>query len=135
MQKVMIFALLFSLLGWMSVTIADDQSEMAKEKMQEMVKRLDLSPTQMLPFMMVSKESMEGKKQILDSYGIDPQNPENSAKPNLRKMRAMRGEMQALNEKTENEMRKVLTPTQMEKWMAIQEENQAEMRENMMESR
>jgi hypothetical protein len=63
---------------------------------------------------------------------MDPESRQGSAeKPGLRKMRAMRKEMNAVRENTLGELEQILSDEQLEEFKNIQEERQAEMRERM----
>lgn len=120
----------------MQAVAEDDRTEKAKEQIQQTIERLELTDEQAEQVKPVLEESAAAGQEILSSYGMDPESRQDSAgKPGIRKMRAMRNEMNALRENTLGELEQVLSDEQLEDFKRIQEERQAEMRERMREGR
>ena len=110
----------------------DDRAAMAQEQMQQTFEGLELTDEQIEQVKPVLEASVASMQEILLSYGMDPESRQGSAeKPGLRKMRAMRKEMNAVRENTLGELEQILSDEQLEEFKNIQEERQAEMRERM----
>ena len=109
---------------------------MAQAQMQKTIERLELTDEQLEQVKPVLQGAASEQQKILASYGMDPQSRQNAtSKPGIRKMRAMRSEMDAVRENTLSELGPILSDEQMEEFKLIQEERQAEMRERMRASR
>jgi hypothetical protein len=100
--------------------------------MEEVRERLDLSDEQLQRMMPVIEESMEKRRSILTSYGIDPENRANAKdKLGLRKALAMKKELDAVRKDTFQALDGVLTDGQLQEFKRIQAERQSEMRERI----
>ena len=129
-------ALIVLLATGMQAVAEDDRTEKAKEQIQQTIERLELTDEQAEQVKPVLEESAAARQEILSSYGMDPESRQDSVgKPGIRKMRAMRNEMNTLRENTLGELEQVLSDEQLEEFKRIQEERQAEMRERMREGR
>ena len=114
----------------------DDRAAMAQAQMQQTMERLELTDEQIEQAKPVLQGAASAQREILASYGMDPQGRQNSAsKPGIRQMRAMRDEMTAVRESTLEELDPILSDEQMTEFKLIQEERQAEMRERIRASR
>lgn len=110
----------------------DDRAAMAQEQMQQTFEGLELTDEQIEQVKPVLEASVASMQEILLSYGIDPEShPGSAEKPGIRKMRAMRKEMNAVRENTLAELELILSDEQLEEFKRIQGERQAEMRERM----
>ncbi|MEO1596472.1 MAG: Spy/CpxP family protein refolding chaperone [Pseudomonadota bacterium] len=106
----------------------DDRAAMAQEQMQQTFERLDLTDEQIDQVKPVLEASAEEREKIMSEYGMDP---ESGKRPGMRKMRAMKQEMDSVQEKTIAELKKILTDEQITEFQQIQEERQAAMRDRM----
>jgi hypothetical protein len=137
MKPLTIAAMLFILSLFSAPAGAEDErAAMAKEQMQETFERLELTDEQIEQVRPVLQESASAQREILASYGMDPQGRQASAKkPGLRQMKAMRKEMHAVRENTLSELDPILSDEQFAEFKLIQQERQAEMRERMRAAR
>ncbi|MEO1080961.1 MAG: hypothetical protein AAFY29_15495 [Pseudomonadota bacterium] len=107
-------------------TVGEERRAQFAEYLEEMVARLELSEQQQADIEPIIRESVGKRQAIMESYGIG-----NGERPNPRKLRGMRGEMQDLQQETRTELSEILTDEQMEEYLALQEERQEKMREEM----
>jgi hypothetical protein len=111
---------------------SSDRAAQVEQRMEEVRERLDLSDEQLQQMMPVIEESMEKRRSILTSYGIDPENRANAKdKLGLRKALAMKKELDAVRTDTLRALDGVLTNEQLQEFKRIQAERQSEMRERM----
>ena len=133
MKKTLTAATLIALFAVGAEAAADDDpAAKAKAQMQETFERLELTDEQIQQVEPVLRASAEARQEILAEYGMDPASRQSSgARPGPRKMRAMRKEMDAVNEDTLGQLEQVLSDEQIAEFNRIQEERRAEMRERM----
>ena len=109
-----------------------DRMAQVEQRMEEARERLNLSDEQMDQMTPVLAESMEKRREILSSYGIDPENWANTkGKLGLRKALAMKKELDAVRKDTFQALDGVLTDGQLQEFKRIQAERQSEMRERI----
>jgi len=100
---------------------------------QEMVKRLDLSDLQINQLRPLLQESTARQKDVLESYGIDPDALGTGGQSlGMREAMAMRKDMIAVREELRGAAGQILSEGQMREFKAIQEERAASMREKIL---
>ncbi len=109
-------------------------SPAVEEQLQEMRFRLNLSEEQLVQMTPILEKSIADRKAILSSYGIDPE-AAGGERPGLRKMRAMRKELESVRQNTLKELEPLLSEAQFEEFKALQDERREEMRQRMKEGR
>ncbi|MEM1189353.1 MAG: hypothetical protein AAGI72_12560 [Pseudomonadota bacterium] len=107
-------------------TVSEERRAQFTEYLEEMVTRLELSEQQQSDIAPIIRESLGKGRAIMESYGIG-----NGERPRPRQLRGMRGEMQDLQQETQAELANILSDEQMDEYLALQEERQAKMREEM----
>ena len=101
-----------------------DRMAQVEQRMEEARERLNLSDEQMDQMTPVLAESMEKRREILSSYGIDPENSANAkGKLGLRKALAMKKELNAIRTDTLRALDDVLTDEQLEEFKLMQAEH------------
>ncbi|MEO0580143.1 MAG: hypothetical protein AAFZ58_15755, partial [Pseudomonadota bacterium] len=136
MKRITAVATLLTLSFFGTQAVAeDDRAAKIQEQMQQTIERLDLTDEQIEKIKPIMQESMEARQKIMASYGIDPENSDGAGKLGMRKARAMRKEMNAINAGTLSELEQILTAEQLNEYKAIQKERQAEMKERIRGSR
>lgn len=112
-----------------------DRGAEVGERLAQARDRLDLSDEQLDQIAPVMEESLAKRNSIMSRYGVDPQNPERSKRPNFRQARAMRSEMEAVRSDTLASLEGILSREQLDEFKSMQEEQRAEMRERMRAAR
>jgi hypothetical protein len=111
---------------------SSDRAAQVEQRMEEVRVRLDLSDEQLQQMMPVLAESMEKRRAVLSTYGIDPENrANNKGELGLRKALAMKKELNAIRTHTLRALDDVLTDEQLEEFKLMQAERQSEMRERI----
>ncbi|MEM1436688.1 MAG: hypothetical protein AAGG11_21745 [Pseudomonadota bacterium] len=111
---------------------ADDQAAPAWDQIQQTLDRLELTEEQASQVEPVLRAAAAARRQILSSYGIDLENDQGSAaKPGLRKLRALRKEMETMRSGMLSQLKPILSGAQLRELELIQEERRAEMREHI----
>ncbi len=87
-------------------------------QVQDMIIELQLDSEQQAAVVQIIGEFRDSMDAMMERHGIDP----SQGRPPLFKMRAIRSEMQANVATMEQRMAAVLTPEQMQRFMAMQQE-------------
>jgi hypothetical protein len=137
MKTVTCFLSLFVLGLLPALAEAPEMNEEMKAQMKAQfaaaIEELELTEEQLDPFKRIIEDNFQQRRAIMETYGMGPNG--DGERPNMREMRKMRKEMQAVRKTTENELSTLLTPEQMELWKTMAEENREKMREQMKTAR
>ena len=107
-----------------------------EQRLEDARLRLDLSDDQLALVRPILEKSRSEQQAIMASYGVDLENPGSPAeKLGLRKARAMRKELNAVQQATLAELDDVLTEAQLEDYKQMQDARRKEMRARMREGR
>ena len=110
----------------------EDRAAQVEQRIEEARTRLDLTDEQLDRMAPVLEESMEARRRILSSYGIDLEDRSGPDKRiGLRQARAMRKELDVVQADTLNALAGILNDEQMDEFKRMQEERKAEMRERI----
>jgi len=134
MQKYRQWSIFIGLMTVASMAAGGDFDGAVLEPLvQEMVKRLDLSDLQINQLRPLLQESTARQKDVLESYGIDPDALGTGGQSlGMREAMAMRKDMIAVREELRGAAGQVLSEGQMREFKAIQEERAASMREKIL---
>lgn len=113
--------------------LSDEQVAQLEQRIAEAQTRLNLSEEQKTQIRPILQAGAEARRQVLDKHGVEPGTARsgNSERMGLRKMRALRADMQALREETRGELSTILTDAQLAEWQVMQEEQSAEFRKRI----
>ena len=110
----------------------EDRAAQVEQRIEEARTRLDLTDEQLDRMAPVLEESMEARRRILSSYGIDLEDRSGPDKRiGLRQARAMRKELDVVQADTLEALAGILNDEQMDEFTRMQEERKAEMRERI----
>ena len=110
----------------------EDRAAQVEQRIEEARTRLDLTDEQLDRMAPVLEESMEARRRILSSYGIDLERRSGSAgRLGLRQARAMRQELETVRVDMLNELEAILNDDQLDEFKRIQQERKAEMRDRI----
>lgn len=137
MKQFTALAALIAMLAVGSPAIAeDDRAAQAQEQMEQTVERLDLTDEQIEQVKPILEESRASQQAIMAKYGVDPESRAGSGKKlDMRQARAIRKELNEVQEDTNAELKKILSAEQLEEFEVIQQERREQMRERMRSSR
>ena len=90
--------------------------------LDEIGKRLELTPEQSGRVRPVLKEHFEAQMAVLDRHGIAPDARDSGDRPGLRTLRRVRKDMGKLNKKTEERLSGVLSKAQLKTYKALRKE-------------
>jgi len=119
-----------------SGTVGDALTEQAEQSIQEIKTRLDLTDQQVEQMTPIIERSIESRRKILSSYGIDVesgQRPEERL--GFRGARAMRQELSAVSADTRGELKGILTEDQLAELETMQDEKRTTLRDRLREDR
>ena len=109
------------------------QREAAAERISTQVKgaleRLQLNDEQREAVRPIIEANFEQRLAVLQKHGINPKNRDATKRPSIRKMLALRNDLGKVVNKTEKELRKVLSDEQMNVWKELEKERREQMRE------
>lgn len=97
-----------------------------QQRIQDMFVRLDVTEDQQAELEPIIRDNMDQRRALMEAAGLG-----DGGRPNRRKMMGLRDDMQALRADTESKVAEILTEEQMAEFRVIQQENQAQMREQM----
>ncbi len=109
----------------------EDPIAKLENRIAETKKRLNLTPEQEEQLTPIIEKSMDERLALLEKHGFKRDQGAERKRPSFSQMRALRSDMQELNEQTRESLAKILTEDQLEEWDDIQEENRAQMRERI----
>lgn len=137
MKRLLIPALLMAVTtASHSGAVGQSLSERADQSVQEIKTRLELTEHQVEQMTPIIERSIESRRKILSSYGIDlesGQRPEERL--GFREARAMRQELSAASADTRDELKDILSEEQMAEFESMQEEKRAAFRDRLREGR
>ncbi|MEM9997081.1 MAG: hypothetical protein AAF809_05225 [Bacteroidota bacterium] len=107
---------------------SDEARERLRAQVDATLDRLDVTDEQRAAVAPILEASMLERLAVLQEYGIDPQNPSANGRPSIRTMRKMRGDIEDVQERTEEQLEEHLTDDQIDAWKDIEKERQAQMR-------
>ncbi|MEM8560020.1 MAG: hypothetical protein AAGG50_19560, partial [Bacteroidota bacterium] len=107
---------------------SDEARERLRAQVDATLDRLDVTDAQRAAVAPILEASMLERLAVLQAYGIDPQNPSANGRPSIRTMRKMRGDIEDVQERTEEQLEEHLTDDQIDAWKDIEKERQAQMR-------
>lgn len=137
MQKYRHWSIFIGLMTVASMATGGDfDGAVLEPRLQEMVKRLDLTDLQINQLRPLLQESTARQKDVLESYGIDPDALGTGGQSlGMREAMAMRKDMIAVREELRGAAGQILSEGQMREFKAIQEERAASMREKILAGR
>lgn len=107
-----------------------DSADVIRTQLEETMTILDLSEEQRDPVEAILRSNFEARVALMERYGIDPADP-GADRPRRRTMRKLAGEMNDLRSDATEQLESVLTPEQMETWIALEKARKDQMRERM----
>ncbi|MEM7541539.1 MAG: hypothetical protein AAF384_08115 [Pseudomonadota bacterium] len=110
----------------------DDQAAEVAQRLQQTIAELELTDEQIERVKPVLQDSMNARRAIMSSYGLDPDNLKGAAgtlKP--RQALAMRKELKSARAETLTELEKILSEEQLDNFKRILEERREEMRDKI----
>ena len=114
----------------------EDRAAQLAEYIAETRARTNLTDEQVEQFTPVIEAHLEAMAAVLGEYGIDLQNRSGERKRlKLRKMRALRKDLDAVRADTAEKLSAILSEEQMEEYKKIQAERKAELRARLKEQR
>ena len=130
-------AALIAMLVVGSLAIAeDDRAAQAQEQMEQTIERLDLTDEQIEQVKPILEDLRASRQAILAKYGVDLENRGGgSNKLGPRQARAMRTQINDVQEDANAKLKKILSAEQLEELMLIQQERRNQMRERIRSSR
>lgn len=120
--------------GWADESAQTDKAAALEQRMEEARTRLALTDEQVEAVTPILEESWKKQAEILDKHGInlDAEQAEGDRKrPGLRKLRSLRGDMDAVREALLEDLSEVLDDEQIAEFKKMQDERRAEMREHL----
>lgn len=98
--------------------------------------QLNITDEQNESFELIIKEYLQKQKNIFKKYDINPNSLNSSRKQiNLAQLRAIKNDMDKINQQTERKLVKILTKEQFKIFKIIQEEQRNQLRLKLMENR
>lgn len=98
--------------------------------------QLNITDEQNENFELIIKEYLQKQKNIFKKYNINPNSLNSSRKQiNLAQLRAIKNDMDKINQQTERKLVKILTKEQFKIFKIIQEEQRNQLRLKLMENR
>lgn len=98
--------------------------------------QLNITDEQNENFELIIKEYLQKQKNIFKKYDINPNSLNSSRKQiNLAQLRAIKNDMDKINQQTERKLVKILTKEQFKIFKIIQEEQRNQLRLKLMENR
>lgn len=98
--------------------------------------QLNITDEQNESFELIIKEYLQKQKNIFKKYNINPNSLNSSRKQiNLAQLRAIKNDMDKINQQTERKLVKILTKEQFKIFKIIQEEQRNQLRLKLMENR
>lgn len=98
--------------------------------------QLNITDEQNENFELIIKEYLQKQKNIFKKYNINPNSLNSSRKEiNLAQLRAIKNDMDKINQQTERKLVKILTKEQFKIFKIIQEEQRNQLRLKLMENR
>ena len=133
MKPVIVLAALIMFTASATLAHAEHHAmDAAKSQMQETLQRLELTDEQMAAVKPVLESSAAAREEIMANYGMDAESRETSGeRPGRRQLRAMKKELDAVQDKTMQDLEQILTDEQLAEFKLIQQERQSAMRERM----
>jgi hypothetical protein len=128
---------LIAMLAAGSLAVAqDDRAALAKEQMEQTIERLNLTDGQIERVKPILESTRASRQAIMARYGVDPDGSAVGGKKlGLREARAMRKELNQVQEGTNAELRKILNAEQLTELEVIQQERSDDMRERIRSAR
>ena len=112
---------------------ADDPAAQVAKRLSAMSERLDLSDEQQSELREILVAGAERQRAIMESHGITPESRAAGERPGRSEMRALRKDMKAARDATDEKVAAVLNDDQMSEYRVMREEMQKQMRERMKE--
>jgi hypothetical protein len=137
MRKFAERAALIAMLAVGSLAIAgEDRAAQAQEQMKKTIERLDLTDEQIDRVKPILEDARASRQAIMGKYGVDPEGDAGSGKKlDMRQARAMRNELNAVQDGTNAELKKILSAEQFEEFKVIQQEVRDQVRERVRSAR
>lgn len=137
MKQFTALAALIAMLAAGSPAIAeDDRAAQARDQMEQTIEQLELTDEQIERVKPILEDSWASQQAIMAKYGIDPESHAGSGKQlDMRQARAMRKELNEVQQDMNAELTTILSAEQLEKFEVIQQERRDQMRERMRSSR
>lgn len=137
MKQLTGLAALIAMLAVGSLAVAqDDRAAQAQKQMEQTIERLDLTDEQIERVKPILEETRASRQAIMARYGVDPDGGAVGGKKlGLREARAMRKELNQVQEETNAELKKILNAEQLKELEVIQQERSDDMRERIRSAR
>lgn len=112
------------------------QPEELRQRLEEARIRLDLTDEQIEQVRPILRAEFEALQGVLQEHGIDLRDRSGGAnRPGLRQLRRLRRDLNAVLERSLEDLGEVLTDEQLETYKEMREENQQAMRESLRQRR
>jgi Spy/CpxP family protein refolding chaperone len=102
-----------------------------REQMRMTIERLELTDDQRDPVHSIIERSSEQRLAVMEKYGLSLERMQSGDLPDMRTLRRMSGEMEALSSDTKRRLKRILTRDQMRTWNEIERARQQQMRSQM----
>ena len=110
----------------------EEQAEALQQRLEETRARLNLTDEQVDQVRPILRAGFEAMLEVFEEHGIDPANPSGSGRRlRLRQLRRLQQDLNALGERTLEELGAVLNDEQIEGYKEIQKENREAIRERL----
>lgn len=108
--------------------LTDEQRARIEARFEEIGERLELSDEQKAQLEPVLRKDFEKRAEVMRLHGATRESKE---RPGRGELRALRRDLEAIREKTDAEVERILDQRQLQEYRKIQQEARGEMRERM----